>query len=112
MRGSLDFSAKFLFNLVKIETIFVCDKINGQTEVSESAAAANAVKVRLGVLREVKVDDHIDRLDVDTASQEIRTYKVPADAVSEIMENTIPMSLQHLGMRIEARITLLSDLLR
>ena len=39
--------------------------------VSPRTRSANAMKVRLGVLGEVKVDDDVDRLNVNTSGEQI-----------------------------------------
>jgi hypothetical protein len=49
------------------------------------------VQVCLAILGEVKVNDDVDGLDVDTTRKEIGTDKVAAYAVAEIVENTITM---------------------
>ena len=75
------------------------------------SGAADAVQICFCVLREIEVDDDIDSLDVNAASQKIRTDKVTANSIPEVVENTISIVLQHSGMRIEAGVTQLRDLL-
>lgn len=60
-----------LFDAEQIVAVFVGDEIDGQTEVAEAAGAADTVQVRLGVLGKVEVDHHVDRLDVDTAGEQV-----------------------------------------
>jgi hypothetical protein len=91
-----------LFNFIKIEAIIPVDKVDCEAQVSKSTRTADTVKVSFGVLGEIKVYDHVDCLDIDTSSQQIRAYEVAANAVSEIMENAIAMLLEHASMRIEA----------
>lgn len=85
----LDFSSKFLLDLVKVEAIFVGDQVNGQTQVTETTTTADTMKVGLGVLWEIKVDDNVYGLDIDTTGQKIRADQVAADSVSEIVENAV-----------------------
>ena len=49
----------------------MCDEVDGQSEVTETTRAAYSVQVGLGGLGEIKVDDHIDCLDVDTSGQKV-----------------------------------------
>lgn len=98
LRNGLNLCSKLLFNLVQVEPIFVCDQINGQTKMAESPRATNAVQVSLAVLREIKVDHHIDSLDIDTTGKEVRTDQVAADAATEIMKYAIAMRLEHFGV--------------
>lgn len=41
-----------------------------------------------------------------------RAHKVPANPIPKVMENAIAMRLQHLGVRVETRVTELGNLLR
>lgn len=81
--------------------------------MSETTRTANSVKVCLGILGEVKVDDNVDSLDVDTAGKEIcggsdrlvkrreggetdreartRADKISTDAVAEIVKDAVTM---------------------
>jgi hypothetical protein len=51
--------------------VLVCEERNSEAAVSKAAATTDAMQVRLRSFRHVKVDDHIDGLDVDTAREEI-----------------------------------------
>lgn len=85
----LDFSSKLLLDLVKVETIFIGDQVNGQTQVTETTTTTDTMKVGLGVLGEIKVDNNVDSLDIDTTGQKIRADQVAADSIPEIMENAV-----------------------
>lgn len=69
------------------------------------------MKIRFGILREVKVDNNIDSLDINTSGKEIRANQIPADTVPEIVEDTVTVVLKHLGVGVEARVSELRDLL-
>ncbi len=92
--------------------IIVGDQIHRQTQVAESSRPADAVEVCLGVLGEIEVDDHVDALDVDTASEEIGRHEMAGAAVAEFVEDTVTIRLLHLGMDIEAGVSEFGDLLR
>lgn len=68
------------------------------------------MKVRFGGLWEIKVDDNIDGLDIDTSSEEVRADQVSCHSIPEIVEDSVSVSLLHLGVRIETRVSLFSDL--
>lgn len=68
------------------------------------------MQISLAVLREIKVDHHIDSLDIDTAREEVRADEVAANAITEVVEDTIAVRLEHFRMGVEARITELCDL--
>ena len=51
-------------------------------------------------------------LDVDAASEEVRSHEVPRGAVAELVEHAVAGALQHLGVDVEAAVAELGDLLR
>ena len=79
--------------------------------VRSPSTAANPVQVGLSHLGEVKVDDDVDGLDVDTPGEEIAADQVSAKASSEVVEDSITVSLGHLGVDVVAGVAQLSDLL-
>lgn len=97
-----DLRSELLLNLVQVEAVLIRDEVDRQTQVSETARPTDTVEVRLAILGEVEIDDDVDGLDVDTAREQIRTDKVAADAVAEVVENAVAVRLQHFGMRVEA----------
>jgi len=69
LRDWLDLSSQLLFNPVEIETVLVGDKVNGETQMPKASGSTNSVKIGLRVLGEIKVDDDIDSLNVDTTGE-------------------------------------------
>lgn len=69
LRDRLDLRSEFLFNAVEVEAIFVGNEVDGETKVTESSGTTDTMKVGFRVLGEVEVDDNVDGLNVDTASQ-------------------------------------------
>ena len=69
------------------------------------------MKISFSHLGEIKVDDNIDSLDVNTSGEEITAYQVPAQASSEVMEHSVSVSLSHLGVNVVAGVSKLSYLL-
>lgn len=110
LRDWLDFGTEFLFNAVEVESILVGDQVDCKAEMSKTARTANAMKIGFGILGEVKVDDNVNGLDIDTTGKEIRADEIAAHSVTEVMENTVSMRLLHLCMRIEAGIAKFGDL--
>lgn len=96
-----------------------------------SSGTTDPVEVRLGVLGEVEIDDDVDCLDIDTSSEEIwmvqfssagwqrttmkggrtGTDEVTAQSTAEVVEDSVTVVLKHLGVRVEARVAQLCDLL-
>jgi len=79
--------------------------------MSIAARTTNTMKISLGILREIEVDDNIYRLNIDTTCKKIGADKVTADAIAEIVEHTVTIVLQHLGVGVETRVSELGDLL-
>lgn len=109
--NGLDLSAELLFDLVQVESILPVDKVDGETKVSETPRTTNAVQVGLRILGEVEVDDDVDRLNIDTASQQVRADEVTADAVAEIVEDPVAVLLKHSRVRVETGIAQFRNLL-
>ena len=60
------------------------------------------MQVRLGILGEVKIDDDVDGLNVDTSREQVGAHEISADAFAEIVENAITVGLKHFSMGVEA----------
>lgn len=104
LRNGLDFGTEVSLDIVQVESVIPVDQVNSQTKVAITTRSTNTMKIGLGILGEVKVDDNVDRLDIDTTGEKIRAYQVAADAIAEIVEYTISGLLGHLGMAVEARV--------
>jgi hypothetical protein len=85
----LNLSAKFLLNPIEVETILIGHKVDSETQMSKASGTTNSMKIGLRVLGEIKVDDDIDGLNVDTPGEEIRTDEISADAVAKVVEYTV-----------------------
>ena len=79
--------------------------------MTESTRSTDSVQVRLTVLRKVKVDDNVDRLNVDPPGKEVRCDQVPRRAIAELVKDAVPVGLLHLGVNVVARVAQLGDFL-
>lgn len=109
--NGLDLGTQLLLDAVEIESIFVRDEVDGETEVAETAGTTDSVKIGFGVLGEIKVDNHVDGLDVDTSGKQVGADQITAGTVAEIVEDSVSVRLEHLCVRVEAAIAKLGDLL-
>lgn len=100
----MDLGIKLLLYLIKRLAVIPRDEIDGDTQMTEPTGPADTMKIRLSVLGKIKVDDDVDCLDVDTASEEIRADKVAALAIAEIVENAVARLLKHACVRVKAGI--------
>lgn len=98
-----------MFHFDKIVLVGVRNKVDGKSEVAESARTPNSMEVCLRVLREVKIDDHIYGLYVDTSSDQIGGDEESAFSFGEIVEHLISLLLIHLCVDKEAAVTLIND---
>lgn len=112
MRDGLNLGTKLLFDPVKVEAIFPVDQVDSQTQMSETARSTDPMQICLGVLWEVEVDDNVDGLDINTTGEQIRTDKVSAYTVAEVVEDAVTVVLKHARMRVEAGVSEFGDLLR
>ena len=69
------------------------------------------MEISFSHLGEIKVDDDIDSLDVNSSGEEITADKIPAQSSSEVMEHSVSVSLSHLGVYVVAGVSKLSYLL-
>lgn len=81
--------------------VFPVDKIYSKPKVSKPTRASNSMKVCLRIFGEIKIDNDIYSLNINTASEEIRAYKITANTVPEVMEDTVTVVLEHFCVRIE-----------
>ena len=79
-RDLLNLRPELLLDPEQVEPVVVRDEVDRDAEVTEPSGATDSVKVRLAVLREVKVDDDVDGLNVDAAREEVGRYQVTARA--------------------------------
>ena len=79
--------------------------------MTKSSGSSDTVKVSLGILGKIKVDDNIDTLDINTASEKVGCHEMTGTTVAEFVKDSIAISLLHLGMNVEAGVTQLRDLL-
>lgn len=92
--------------------IFVGNQVDSDTEVAKASRAANAMQVGLCHFGKVKVDNNIDRLNVNTTSKEITANKVTAEATPEVVKNAVSVWLRHSSVNIVTGITKFGNLLR
>lgn len=80
--------------------------------MSETSRSTDTMEIGLCIFREVEIDDNVDSLNVDTTGKKIRANKIAAYTVPEVMKYTVTVVLQHLGVRVEARVSKFGNLLR
>ena len=77
--------------------------------MSVSSRTTDSMKISLGVLREVKVDNYVDGLNINTAGEKIRANEIPTYAIAEIVEDTVSILLDHFSVGVEAGVAKLGD---
>lgn len=77
----------------------------------KSTRTTNTMKISFAILGEIKVDDNVYCLNIDTTSKEVRADEVTAHAVAKVVENAITVRLEHFCMGVEARVAQLCHFL-
>ena len=68
-----NFRPQILLHPSQVVAIIVSDQVNCQTEVAEPSRSTNTVKVGLGILGEIEVDNNVHALNINTTGEEIRS---------------------------------------
>ena len=66
-----DLGPELLLDPVQGEPVVVGDQVDSDTKMSEATRATDTMQVSLGHLGEVKVDNHVHRLNVNSAREQI-----------------------------------------
>lgn len=69
--NGLYLGAQFLLDFVEIESVIPIDEVDGKTKMAKTARTTDPVQISLSILGEVKIDDNVHRLDVDSAGEKI-----------------------------------------
>ena len=80
------------------------DEVDCYTEMAEPSGPTDSVQVSFRHLREVEVDDNVDSLDVDTASQQVGADQVPAKTGSEVVEDAVPENKSMVSFSVHQQI--------
>ena len=112
LRDGLDLRVQVIFNVKHVVLVVLADKVDSQTQVTEPTGTTDSVQVRIGLSREVEVDDNVDRDDIDTSGKHIRGNQATRLSLLEIVENPVSVTLVHLGVNEEARVAKLTDFAR
>lgn len=79
--------------------------------MSKASRSANAMEIGLGIFGKVKVDDNINSLNVDTTGQKVGANQISTNAVTEVMEDTVAVCLEHPSVAVETRVAQFGNLL-
>lgn len=89
LRNALDLGIQFILDGKKIMLVILCDKVNCYTEVAESTWSTDSVKISFSIFWEVKIDNDVNCLNIDTSSKNICAYKASCLIIFEVMEYPI-----------------------
>ena len=92
-------------------SIFIGNQIHCQSQVTEPPRSSNTMEVGLCILGEVKVNDNIDTLNINSTCKEIRCDKVTSGTIAKFMKDSITIGLLHLGMDVVAGVAKLGNFL-
>jgi len=89
LRDGGNLRPKLLLDTVEVETVFVSHQVDGDTQMSEPTGTTDTVKICFRILGEIKVDDDVNRLNINTTSEEVRAHEVSTHAVTEVVEDAV-----------------------
>lgn len=55
----------------QVDTVVIGDEVDSKTQVAKASRPSDSVQVCFGILWEIEVDDHVDRLDVNTSCEQV-----------------------------------------
>ena len=68
--------------------VILSDEVNRNTSVTETTRAANPMQIGFRELGEVKVDNNIDRNDIDSTSEQISAHQASCVSILEVVINS------------------------
>lgn len=107
----LNLRVQFFLNAEEVLFIVFCDEIDSQSQVSKSPASSDSVQISLTGLWEIKIDNDVHALNIDSSGKEIRTDQTSTVSITEIVENLVSIVLGHFCMNIVACVSQFDDLL-
>lgn len=87
--NALDLSLELIFDGEQILLIIFGDEVDGETKMSESSWSTDSVQICLSEPWKVKIDDNINRQNIDTTGKNVCTDQAPCLSVFEVMINPI-----------------------
>ena len=111
LRDGGNLRPKLLLDTVEVKPILIRHQVDGKTQMSEPTGTTDTVKIRFRVLGEIKVDDDVHGLNINTTSEEVGAHEVSTHAVAEVVEDAVTVRLQHFRVRVETRVSEVGDLL-
>ena len=102
LRDRVDLRVQVILNLEQVLLVVVRDEVEGDTEMAETTRSTNSMQVGLREAREVKVDDDVDRQDVDTTSEDVCANKASRLTSLEVVIDSLTIVVSHLRMNVEA----------
>lgn len=89
LRNRLNLGLQLILDLEHIALIVVGDKIDSETEMTEATRATDTMQVGLSIFGIVKVDDNVDRQNINTAREQIGTYETSRLSSLEVVVDPI-----------------------
>lgn len=83
----VDGGVEFILDFEHVMLIILSNEIDRNTKMTKPTRTPYPMQVGVRRPREVEIDDHIDRQNVDTSREEIRADETPSLSVAEVMVN-------------------------
>jgi len=89
-------SIQLRLDVEEILLIRVSDEVDGETKMSETTRSTYSMQVGLCISWEVKVDDNVNREDINTSGKNVRTDQTSCLSVFVVMIYSTTICLLHL----------------
>ena len=86
---------ELIFNLEEVVLVVLCDEVDSQSQVAKTSRTTNSVKIGLRVPREVEVDDHVHRHDINTTGEKVGANQATRLSVLEVVIDAVTVRLLH-----------------
>ena len=68
--------------------IIFSDEVDGKTQVTKTPRSSDSVKIGLCIFREVEINDHVYREDINTSSKNVSAYQASCLSIFEVVINS------------------------
>ena len=85
LRYRLDLGVQLIFDFEHVMLIILSYEVDCNTQVTKSTRTSYSMQVGVRRTREIKVDDHIDRFNINTSGEEICAHQTSCLSIAEVM---------------------------
>ena len=99
LRHRINLGIQLPLNLNNTLLILFSDKVYRESDLPKTTTAANPVQIDTTLGWKVKIDDHVDRLNIDPAGNQIGADQCLELSLSESLKDPYSLIAAHVGMQ-------------